>query len=238
MGIEQRKPVGTALAVATLLLSAACASGQQTGTGQGGASPSAGADSAAAAQSAAIPTAAAPTVPADSAPADPQETELRAAADAVLGALAAQDYQALAELVHPVKGVRFTPYGYIDVDQSVALMPEHVAELGEDDKTYVWGADPGTGEALQMTFAQYNEKFLYDQQFLHADEIAVNRSLRAGSSTDNTADVFPGDQFVDYHFSGFDEQYDGLDWETLRVVLQEREGRWYVVGLIHDSWTP
>ncbi|MGV1005351.1 MAG: hypothetical protein ACOYEV_11430 [Candidatus Nanopelagicales bacterium] len=164
--------------------------------------------------------------------------QLRAATDEVLGALADQDYVALAELVHPATGVRFAPYGFVDVEEGVALTPEQVAGLGEDDDVFTWGSDPGSGDPLKLTFAQYNERFVYDQQFLHAEEVAVNRSLSEGSSLDNTADAFPGAQFVDYHFPGFDDQYGGLDWETLRVVMSEQAGRWYLVGLVHDSWTP
>ena len=52
------------------------------------------------------------------------------------------------------------------------------------------------------------------------------------------AKILPGRAMVvEYHFPGFDPQYGGLDWASLRLVFQEFEGRWVLVGIIHDEWT-
>lgn len=156
----------------------------------------------------------------------------------MLTALAKKDYRALAKLVDPAKGLRFSPYSYIDVAHGVVLPAARVAALGSDQTRYTWGSDAGSGKPIRLTFAAYNRRFGYDQDFLHAKQVAENRTLGEGSSLDNTAKVFPSARFVDYHFPGFDPQYDGLDWETLRVVLRKTSGKWYVVALVHNSWTP
>ncbi len=58
-----------------------------------------------------------------------------------------------------------------------------------------------------------------------------------GNSIDNSQEYYPGAMVVEYHFPGFDPQYGGLDWASLRLVFQEFEGRWVLVGIIHDEWT-
>jgi hypothetical protein len=42
---------------------------------------------------------------------------------------------------------------------------------------------------------------------------------------------------VEYHFSGFVEDYGGMDWVSLRLVFIEEEGSWFLVGIVHDQWT-
>ena len=31
--------------------------------------------------------------------------------------------------------------------------------------------------------------------------------------------------------------FDGMDWKSLRLVFQEKDNIWYLVGIIHDGWT-
>jgi (p)ppGpp synthase/HD superfamily hydrolase len=42
---------------------------------------------------------------------------------------------------------------------------------------------------------------------------------------------------VEYHFSGFDPKYEGMDWRSLRLVFEEKDNIWHLVGIIHDQWT-
>jgi hypothetical protein len=43
---------------------------------------------------------------------------------------------------------------------------------------------------------------------------------------------------VEYYFPGFDPQYGGMDWRSLRLVFSDHGGTWYLAGIIHDEWTP
>ncbi len=45
------------------------------------------------------------------------------------------------------------------------------------------------------------------------------------------------DVFIEYHFSGFEEEYGGMDWVSLRLVFVQEGGQWYLVGLVNDRWT-
>lgn len=42
---------------------------------------------------------------------------------------------------------------------------------------------------------------------------------------------------VEYYLPGENPDYGGLDWQSLRLVFQHKEGAWYLVGVIHDEWT-
>jgi hypothetical protein len=42
---------------------------------------------------------------------------------------------------------------------------------------------------------------------------------------------------MEYHFSGFEAQYEGMDWESLRLVFIQEDSTWYLVGIVHDEWT-
>ena len=62
--------------------------------------------------------------------------------------------------------------------------------------------------------------------------------LRINSNTiNNIAEVYPNAVTIEYHFEGFDPTFAGLDWRSLRLVLEEREDAWYLVGIAHDEWT-
>jgi len=158
-------------------------------------------------------------------------------ADQAVEALKNKDMKKLATYIHPNKGVLFSPYGYIDLATAQVISSSRVAELLENDQVYTWGQYDGSGENIDLTFRDYFDRFVYDQDYLHAEEKAENKRLGQGNTIDNITKVFPDSTVVEYHFPGFDPQYGGMDWRSLRVVLEEVEGRWYVVALVHDEWT-
>jgi hypothetical protein len=165
----------------------------------------------------------------------PEEVVPDLANQAVL-ALKNRDMRALAALAHPVAGLRFTPYAY--VQPSDVVFPAHrLPGVFEDLAVYHWGAYDGSGEPIDLTFAQYYEAFVYDQDFAQAEEVSYNQRLGTGNSIDNSQEFYPGAFVVEYYFSGFDPQYAGMDWRSLRLVFQQQEDTWYLVGIIHDEWT-
>lgn len=156
---------------------------------------------------------------------------------AILTALRDRDPQALARFVHPDKGVRFSPYAFVDVATDRVLRADRLAEAWSDPSTLLWGVADGSGDPLEMSAAAYFERFVYDADFLHAERIAIDERIGRGNTLDNAREVYPAATLVEYHFSGFDPRHDGLDWRSLRLVLEEADGQWFLVGVIHDQWT-
>ncbi len=165
------------------------------------------------------------------------DLDLRGAADKTLELLKAEDYANLAHLVHPEKGVRFSPYAFVDEAADIVFDQDQIKAIAEDTEVYTWGAYDGTGDPIELTFADYYAKFIMTHDFLTADRIAENEVLSWGTTTINIKEVYPEAEFVEYNFEGFEAEYEGIDWESLRLVFEQVDGRWYLVGIIHDQWT-
>jgi hypothetical protein len=154
----------------------------------------------------------------------------------VINALKDQNMLALSGATHPTQGLRFTPYAYVQ-DTDLVFDAGQVAGLMSDTTKYTWGVFDGSGEPIEMTFPEYYARFIYDVDFANAPQVAVNQRLGMGNSIDNSSEFYPGAMIVEYYFPGIDPQYQGMDWRSLRLVFQEYEGIWYLVGIIHDEWT-
>ncbi len=157
-------------------------------------------------------------------------------ANLVVHALKNQDMNQFSQSVHPSKGVRFTPYSYVQ-STDLTFSSQQIAVIMSDSTLYHWGEYDGSGDPLDLTFADYFARFIYDQDYAQPEQISTNQRLGQGNSIDNSAQFYPNATIIEYHFSGFDPQYEGMDWRSLRIVLEQYNGQWFVVGIIHDEWT-
>lgn len=155
----------------------------------------------------------------------------------VLTAIKNYDTEKLADAIHPDKGVRFSPYGYVDIDSDLVFTAGEVKNLADDSKTYLWGHYDGSGEPIELNFQDYYRKFIYDADFINAEQVGYNKVLGHGNSLNNSFEVYKDSIIVEYHFSGFDPRYEGMDWRSLRLVFEKKDNLWYIVGIIHDQWT-
>ncbi len=167
------------------------------------------------------------------------ETTPEAIATAVLQTLKAKDMTGFAALSHPTLGVRFTPFTSID-DQDVVLKPTELTTAMQDSSQRHWGVEDASGLPIDLSFAQYYDKYIWDHDFTQAPTVTWNQTMNHGSSTDNAREFYgPDAQIVEYHFDGFDPQYEGMDWASLRLVFKkDTDGKWYLVGVIRDRWGP
>jgi hypothetical protein len=171
----------------------------------------------------------------------PIETEspavdLETAAAQVINALAEKDMAKVANYVQPEMGVRFSPYGFVREEHQV-FMPGELAALVGSEQAYTWGAYDGTGDPIELTFDAYYQEFVYSSDFANPEQMGVNERIGQGNTINNIGEFYPGSSFVEYHFSGFDEEYEGMDWESLRLVFVQEDGTWWLVGIVHDEWT-
>ncbi|MDY6874121.1 MAG: hypothetical protein SVR81_09190 [Chloroflexota bacterium] len=161
---------------------------------------------------------------------------LEATADLAVTALAEKDLAALADLVHPEMGVRFSPYAYVEEEQLVFMADQLPGLLGSDE-VYHWGVYDGSGQPIDLTFSEYYDQFVYSLDLNNADETAVNERLGQGNSLNNIDEFYPDSSFVEYYINGIDPQYDGMDWQSLRLVFKQESDRWLLIGIVHDEWT-
>lgn len=155
----------------------------------------------------------------------------------VLTAIKNYDIEELADAVHPNKGVRFSPYGYVNVEKDLVFTAEEVKKLADDPKQYRWGYYDGSGDPITLSFSDYHKRFIYDVDFVNAEQVGYNKTLGFGNSLNNSFEVYKNSIIVEYYFSGFDPQYQGIDWRSLRLVFEKKDDIWYLIAIIHDEWT-
>lgn len=174
----------------------------------------------------------------------PSDTELRSAADALLESMKAKDFAAVAAWVDTAQGVTFTPYSNVNPDNDLTLTADEVAGIASDTTVRHWGVYDGSGEAMDLTAADYWDKFVWNADYTAAPDVTVRGIAQQGNSPENVDTAYPrgedpssGYSYVEYHFSGLDSQYDGMDWCSLKVVFLRNNGAWKLVGIIHSQAT-
>ncbi len=162
--------------------------------------------------------------------------ELAVMGQLVTSALQTADYSLLKDLIHPQLCLRFAPYQYLrETDQ--VFCPEELMAAQESDAVRVWGNYDGSGEPIQLTFQAYHERFVYDKDFFQPEVVGFDQEVSQGNSINNIPDIYPDGIMVEYYFPGFDPQYGGMDWRSLRLVFVSLEGRWYLAAVVHGEWT-
>ncbi len=176
----------------------------------------------------------------DDKPLAPAEAKriIQATSDQVINALKTKDMDTLSQFIDPEEGIRFTLYSYVDDEKDLVFDRNEIQSFFTDEQTYVWGNYDGTGEEVKLTPSEYYDKFLYDQDFVNADDVSYNETLSGGNTLNNQIEVYGDDSIiVEYYFQGFEPEYEGLDWESLTLVFEEEDDTWYLVGIISNRMT-
>lgn len=168
------------------------------------------------------------------APAD--QGTLKARAAEVVTALRDKDFARLSTLAHPDQGIRFSPYAFVDLQKHVRLDRATLARGFANPQRYLWGHTDGQGAPMEWTFEEFYTRQLWDRDYSKATMIAIDTRQQNGNTIDNSRQAYPNAHVVEYHLPSTDPNT-SLDWGSLRIVLEDKGGTWYVVGLIHDEWT-
>ncbi|MGI6225629.1 MAG: BsuPI-related putative proteinase inhibitor [Peptococcales bacterium] len=162
---------------------------------------------------------------------------IKETADRLIHALSVKDFECISDFVHPAKGLRFTPYTYVSPEQDVVFNVKEVQNYFKVQEHYLWGYYDGTGEEIFLTPGEYYDEFIYPEDFKNAEKIGYNEVLSFGNMLENQFEIYQDAIVVEYYFPGFNPDYAGLDWRSLRLVFEEYEGNWKLVGLINNQWT-
>ncbi|HNZ43229.1 MAG TPA: hypothetical protein PLI16_00945 [Bacteroidales bacterium] len=157
--------------------------------------------------------------------------------DQILAALEAKDYPKISSYFHPVYGVRFSPYAYIDTLADVRLKKETFNELVKKQTKLRWGSFNGSGEDIFMTVPQYFGRFVYNANYKKDGEKYVNKVNGKGNTKNNMNVIYQGLDFIECYIPGFDKKMDGMDWCSLRLVFKKYHEQYFLVGIVHDQWT-
>lgn len=164
--------------------------------------------------------------------------DVRATAQQVVVALSAHDMARVASFVHPTRGLRFSPYPYVDTTNDRIVSARDVATLWLSADSTRWGSYDGSGEPIVLPYSAYHAKFVYDVDFQHAPRVVIDsQPLGRGNATNNLAEVYRGASIVEYHWPGKDPAANGMDWRSLWLAFERDQARWYLVGVVHGAWT-
>lgn len=185
------------------------------------------------------PSVAPTAAPTESTPPEGAPPSAKEAASTVMAALQAGDMKTVAAWAHPDKGVRFSPYGFVDMESDLVLTRQELEGAMKDTTKRTWGHYDGSGEPITLTYKDYHKKFVYSADFMKNAEIAENKSLGQGNSKNNIREVYPADRYsyVEYYIDGIDPQYEGIDWRSLRLVFEKMGEDHALVAIIQDQWT-
>ena len=182
----------------------------------------------------ALPTASPSPTPSPSADV---EATIRARATLAVTALRDKDFAAVAALAHPVKGVRFTPYTFVQARDNV-LDAASIRQGFTNTRTYMWGFTDGKGDPMDWNFERYHGRYVYNKDYSKASPVLFDNypTNPRGNKNDNTKAMYPAGRTIEYYLPSTDPNTT-LDWGGLRFVFEELSGTWYLVGIIHDEWT-
>jgi len=154
----------------------------------------------------------------------------------VLLAIKNNDLPALAKFVWP-QGLRFSPYEYVNTGSDITLTTQQVANGLAMSRSFTWGVSDGSGEPIDLWIGQYFDKFVNDADWAKAPKVSYNQITQRGNTTNTIATIYSGKQRVEFYFSGFDPQYEGIDRKSLTLVFEQVAGQRYLIGIVHGAWT-
>lgn len=155
----------------------------------------------------------------------------------ILTSIKDKDFKKLSEFIHPIFGVRFSPYAFIDTSSNVKLTTVTLIEQINKQTKLVWGSFEGSGETIYLTIEEYFNRFVYNADFINAEKKSINKLIGRGNTINNLESIYNGCDYTESYFSGFDKKFEGMDWCSLRLVFKKYNNKYYLVGIVHDQWT-
>ena len=169
-----------------------------------------------------------------------KKSQILALSHDIQQALATQNYSAIASHIHPIKGVRFSMYAYVQPEQDKVFSRQQFAKYLQQDRIkFTWGITDGRGDLYIATLPDYLNKWVDAEQYngsTYPNTITFNEPQGSGNSINNLTNIYPNADFVEFYHAGT-EQYAGIDWHSLRLVFEPYQGHYYLVAIVNDQWT-
>lgn len=151
-----------------------------------------------------------------------------------LGVLEQQDYDQLADFVHPEEGVTFTPFSTVDLTSNLTFPADTLSNAAESGKTYVWGTAPDSASPISLSLTDYTAEYILDAAYSSASYITIDATRTSGNALENTAAAYPDCHFVEFYVPDSDNS---AHWTALKLVYSWYDGNWYLTGIIHSAWS-
>lgn len=153
----------------------------------------------------------------------------------ILQILQSGDSKELATYIHPQKGITFSMYGYVQPQKDKLFNKEEFQKYAVSDIKFTWGEKDGTGDKLILSLNDYLKQWVFKRDFSKS-KLFINQFKGSGNTINNLKKIYPGADFTENYIAGSDK-HSGMDWNSLRLVFEQFEGKYYLVAVINDSWT-
>lgn len=164
-----------------------------------------------------------------------KETALKAANEAVLQALHDKNYKRFAEFIHPEKGVRFSMYAFVSPEGDKLFSKSDFIKYQPTKTVFTWGALDGSGDPYKSMITNYLIRWVYSRDFA-TGQVSLNEFQGKGNSLNNLREIYPKADFTENFVRGSKSNPE-MDWKCLRLVFEQLNGKYYLVGVINDQWT-
>lgn len=154
-----------------------------------------------------------------------------------VSAMKDQNYALLGTLVHPQKGVTFTPFSTVRPETDVTLSASQISQLASSKTIYVWGEQSGSGSLIEMTARDYFDRYVFDRDYTQSPRIGVDEILIGGNALENLTEAYPGCRFVDFTYPSRGHGGDNMNWTSLKLVFEPGAFQWYLTAIVHGQWT-
>lgn len=164
-----------------------------------------------------------------------QQLQLLATTANVVQLLSTEDMAGLQPYIHPLQGVRFSPYYYVE-NSHLTFNAAAIPGLLTNPTVYTWGTEDGTGDPINKNGLDYFNRYVMNKDYTNPDQIVYNSIVLRGSMINNIQSFYPNAVFVEYFVDGT-PTYGGLDWGSLYIIYEQHNNNWYIVGIVHGEWT-
>lgn len=166
--------------------------------------------------------------------ANPTEV-LKKTNDEILLALKNKNYKKFAEYIHPEKGISFSMYAYVNPKEDKHFSKSDFEKFQPTKTIFTWGAHDGSGDLYKATINDYLGTWVFSKDFT-TSHFSLDKFQGGGNSLNNLEKIYPNHRFTENYIKG-SEKNGEMDWKTLRLVFEEFQGKYYLVGVVNDQWT-
>lgn len=157
------------------------------------------------------------------------EPKVKTLAKYVMNGISNVNWTAVAAVTHPDHPVVISPTVNVDAN-SVAINGRQLKKLYKTDSMIVWTRKTASGEPINLQFKKYVDQYIWDHNYLEA-ELHVNKFISRGPTANTLKEFFSGAEVVE----AFVQKEDELNWQALNLIFRKVEGKYFLVGLVHDQ---
>lgn len=153
----------------------------------------------------------------------------------IIQALKDKNFKKFVEFIHPEKGVRFSMYAFVNPKEDKKFSKADFIRYQPAKTLFTWGTMDGSGDLYRATIRDYLVDWVYSKDFATA-QVSLNAFQGKGNSLNNVKEIYPNADFTENFIKG-SEANSGMDWKCLRLVFEEFQGTYYLIGVVNDQWT-